>query len=216
MIGVVTGMVAEVAAMGAWAGRPEVQVAVSGARPAQAEAEARRLVAEGAELLVSWGLAGGLARDVAAGVVIRPGAVLLPDGTRVELERGMRGDVAIAGSETVVASVADKAALRERTGAIAVDMESHLLAQVSLETGVGLVIVRAVSDPWDRALPGFVGEALGPDGRPRIGRVLAGLARRPWALPDLLAAKRDSDRALIALSAEADQVFGGLVHRLGH
>jgi len=197
-------MLAELRALGPWAADPRVAVAVSGADPDRAEAAARRLVGDGAAHLISWGIAGGLAGDLPAGQVIRPGAVILPDGTRVELSRGSTADVAILGVDRVVADPAEKRHLRETTGAIALDMESHRMARVSLETGAGLTIVRAVSDPYDRALPALAAVALGPDGRPRLGRVLAGLLRRPHDLPALIRAGSDSRKALAALRRFAE------------
>ena len=59
-VGIVCGMVSEVRALGRWADDPRITIAVSGARPERAEAEARRLVAEGCRALMSWGVAGGL------------------------------------------------------------------------------------------------------------------------------------------------------------
>ena len=210
-LGIVCGMVSERHALGRWADHPRVRVAVSGAVPGQAEAAARQMAAAGVRGLLSWGLAGGLAADLTPGTVIRPRAVILPDGTKLEFGRGMQGDMAVLGSEHVVCSPADKARLRAGTGAIAVDMESHRLAQVASAQGLDLHVVRAISDPAARALPAFAARALGPDGRPRIGRVLAGLVRRPGDLPALLSAKRDSDRALHALRAVADDLIADLI-----
>jgi hypothetical protein len=78
-------------------------------------------------------------------------------------------------------------------------MESHHLARAALTARRPFAALRAVSDPVDRALPPLAADALGPDGRPRTGAVLAGLARRPGQLPALLAAARDSAAALAAL-----------------
>ena len=210
-IGLICGMESEARALGRWRTDPRVSVAISGADPDRAEAAARRMADDGVHTLISWGLAGGLAADLAPGALIQPGAVILPDGTRVEFQRGMASDFAILGSDHVVATTQEKTRLRAATGALAVDMETHRLARVSMDTGADLRIVRAVSDPADRALPGLAATALGPDGRPRIGRVLRGLALRPWDLPALLAAKRDSDRALATLRGAADDLLGGLV-----
>ena len=210
-IGLVCGMESEARALGRWRTDPRVAVAISGADPDRAETAARRMADDGVHTLISWGLAGGLAPHLEPGALLQPAAVILPGGTRVEFDRGLMADFAILGSDVVVANPAEKAQLHERTGALAVDMETHRLALVSMDTGVDLKIARAVSDPAGRALPALAATALGPDGRPRIGRVLRGLALRPWDLPALLAAKRDSDRALASLRGAADDLLGGLV-----
>lgn len=203
-------MVSEVESLGPWAHDPRVLTAVSGADPDRAEAEARRLVARECTLLVSWGLAGGLAPELATGVVIEPDVVILPDGTRVGAGLAGATGMSLLGSDRVVASPAEKAVLHASSGAVAVDMESHRLAGVARRSEIGLRVVRAISDPADRSLPSLAATALGPDGRPRIGRVLRGLLRRPHELPSLIAAGRDSQRALKALGASADRVFAGL------
>lgn len=213
-IGVICGMEAEAAALGRWRSDSRVFVGISGARPDRAEELAQEAVAAGAHTLVSWGLAGGLANDVASGALIQPGAVIMPNGTRIEFTRGMMGDIAIAGSDVVLATRSDKSVLRGQTGAIAVDMESHRLAMVASDHGLDLKIIRAISDPFDRTLPALAATALGPDGRPRIGRVLLGLLSRPWDLPALLAAKKDSDRALATLRQAADAEIEALLQHV--
>lgn len=199
MIGVVCGMEAEAEALGDLRHDARFSVGISGAQSDQAETLAREAADAGATILVSWGLAGGLAPDLQSGRLIRPDSVVHPDGRRSSFCNGSFSTGTIAGSDTVAASPVEKAALREVTEAMAVDMETHRLAKVADERGLDLQIIRAISDPADHALPALAATALGPDGRPRIGRVMVGLLMRPWQLPSLLAAKRDSDKALATL-----------------
>jgi hopanoid-associated phosphorylase len=231
-LGIVCGMAAEARALGRWARDPRVAIAVSGGRPDRAEAEACRLVEAGVGTLLSWGIAGALAPALRPGALIVPAEVVGPDGSVYGLASpahwsdappsflGRAGEaavataaakVAIAGSETVLLDPTAKAALRARTGAVAVDMESHCVAAVAAGAGLACLAVRAISDPADRALPALAADALGPDGRPRIGAVIWGLLRRPGDLPALLAAGRDSRAALAALRGAADAVIGALL-----
>ncbi|MGF1447763.1 MAG: hypothetical protein ACFBRM_16415 [Pikeienuella sp.] len=66
--------------------------------------------------------------------------------------------------------------------------------------------IRAIADPAGEDLPSFVAEAVGPDGRPKLGVVLSGLARNPAALPGLLRLSRAYRQGLDALAdcAESD------------
>lgn len=213
-IGIICGMEAEARALGDWAHDPEVCVAISGARPHVAEMAARKYAGDGARCLVSFGIAGalepGLAPgDLLVGRAVSTGMVTLPlanPGAGVEGRR-----VSLAGSDKLVPDAAAKATLWQATGAAAVDMETHRVALAARDLGVPCYAIRAVSDPADRALPASAADALGEDGRPRIGHVLLGLARRPWDLPSLLAAKRDSDAALAALRAVADDLLAALL-----
>lgn len=213
-IGIICGMASEVRNLGSWAEHPQVSVGVSGARPDRAEVLATHMIDEaGVGLLVSWGIAGGLAPGLAPGAVVMPSEVVTVPGERYPLAAGLlsrdAGDI-ILGAEQVIMSVAAKADMRSRTSAVAVDMETHRVARAA-SGRVPCVAIRAVSDPADRALPDLTSDALDAAGNPRIGHVVARLALKPWQLPALLAAKRDSDAALAALGAVADEVIGGLL-----
>ncbi len=219
-LGIVCGMVSETRALGKWAADPRISLCVSGARPDCAEAEARRLVTEGCRVLLSWGVAGGLdpALALEPGDLTIPAQVVAEDGRRLPLSqtviarldraiqaaemprssRGVTGTGAILGLDRMVLSAAEKAALFERTGAVAVDMESHRVARMAEEAGLPAVAIRAIADPADRTLPALAARALGGDGRPRIGPVALGLLRRPGELGALLRVKRDTDTALAA------------------
>src|SRR4029078_5214253 len=86
-VGVVTGlaMEARIIAKAANAGghhRPHLQIAGPGAPSAQATVD--RLIAEGAEAILSFGLAGGLDPR------IPPGALLIPEGVLLPEEQGLK------------------------------------------------------------------------------------------------------------------------------
>jgi len=198
-IGIICGMEAEAEALGGWRHDARVFVGISGARPDQAEILAIEAAEAGAKTLISWGLAGGLAQDLNSGALVQPDCVVHPDGSKSSFCSGSFSTGTIAGSDQVVTSPAEKTSLREATEAIAVDMESHRLAAVAMDRSLDLIIIRAISDPADRALPELAANALGPDGKPRIGQVLVELLKRPWQLSALLAAKQDSDNALATL-----------------
>jgi len=220
-LGIVCGMASEVRALGRWADDPRIGIGISGARPGRAEAEARRLVAGGCRALVSWGVAGGLDPALAPGDLVIPGEVVTEDGgrwpvapdLRAAAAAGMTGTGAILGLERMVPSAAQKAALFARTGAVAVDMESHRVALVAAAAGLPVLVARAVGDPAGRALPALAGRALGEDGRPRIGPVIAALLRRPGELGALLRVRRDTAAALAALTAVAEILIPAMLPR---
>lgn len=196
-------MRSELRSLGKLADDPRLAIAVSGARPDRAEAEARRLMAEGCTSLVSWGIAGALDPALAAGMLLIGGSVRDGGETRPLAGDGPR----LLGSELPVISAGEKARLYRETGAVAVDMETHRLAR----TGLPVHAIRAIADPADRALPPLVGDALDAEGRPRIGRVIAGLVRRPGDLPALLRLRRDTAAALRALSGEGRERLAELI-----
>jgi hopanoid-associated phosphorylase len=209
VIGVVTGLRAEARCLAAL----DVAVACSGARPARARAGAARLLAEGAAGLVSFGLAGGLSPAVAPGDLILADAVMLPHDERIATDVAWRSrlsaliqvagraphQAAVAGSDRLLVTVAAKRALFAATGALAVDMESHAVAEAAHAAGRPFLVLRAIADTADQALPRAATVALGPGGEVRLLAVARALLERPAELPALLRLGRQSRRALTAL-----------------
>lgn len=195
-------MGAEVRALGPLARHPWVQVGVSGAVPGRARDLARAMVAAGCGRLVSFGLAGGLDPALVPGDLVRPLAVAW-DGGRADLVGGVDG--LVWGSAAMILTAQDKSALHAATGAVCVDMETQGLVGL----GVPVTACRAIADPEGRDLPEYVRHALGPDGRPRLGPILAGLARRPASLRALLALRADSAAGLATLARAARDLGPG-------
>jgi hopanoid-associated phosphorylase len=208
-VAVVTGLRAEARCLRGLS----VRVACSGASPERARAAAARLLAEGAAALVSFGLAGGLAPDLRPGDLLLPETVRAPDGRSLPTDSGWRGRLrarfetgglrarggSLAGSERIVGIVAAKRALREASGAMAVDMESHEVAAVARAAGIPFVAIRAVADPYDRVIPQAALEALTPDGHVRVLATLGGVIREPGQLIALVRLGRASAAALATL-----------------
>ena len=185
-----------------------VGVNAGGARDA-----ARELLLQGCRGLLSFGLAGGISPALAAGALIVPGEVIAADGRRfipdaawlsglhAKLAKGIDINVSpLAGSDRAVTTAAAKRALRESTGAVAVDMESHAVADLASASGVPFLVVRAVADAHDRTVPEWiVDKGVGENGRIRPLSLLAALALRPRALPNLIALAGDSRKAIATL-----------------
>jgi hopanoid-associated phosphorylase len=211
MIGVVTGFKAEAALLPAG-----VRVLCSGGRALLARQRAEELLAEGAGGLLSFGVAGGLVDGwgpgglvVAGGVVLASGEVLCcaPWWTAALLDGlpDALGGLVVAGSE-VVATTAAKQGLRQRSGALAVDLESGAVAEVCRAAGKPFAVLRAIADPVERGIPPIALAALNEAGGLRLGAVLCGLALRPWALGSLLRLGLDSRAGLRALAVAAERL----------
>ena len=193
----------------------------------RARGAAQRLLAKGAEALISFGIAGGLDPALRPGRLIVARRVIGPGGLDLAAEPGLHrrfmelcasgglapADGTLASSTRMVNSPADKQVLHERLGALAVDMESHAVAAVARSAGVPFAALRVVADPAERTLPGLVRDALDDDGRPRTALVLARLCLRPWAVPAVLQLRRDQAAALATLRRVTEvaesQLFGG-------
>ena len=105
----------------------------------------------------------------------------------------------IAGSDIMVVDAAAKAALHAATGALVVDMESHIAARVAARHGLPFAAARTISDGADRALPRAAQAGMRPDGGMDVAAVLGELAKRPWELPALIRTGVEAEAAFRAL-----------------
>ncbi len=190
-VGVVVGLAAE-ARIARKLGHP---VAIGGGGAAGAEQAARRLVADGATALLSFGLCGGLDPALRPGTLLVPhtvldGAVrLAADPTLAARFGGFTPHLLLGGTQ-IAATVADKQHLREVTGAAAIDLESGAVARIAIAAGLPFAAVRAVCDLAGEDLPPAALIALDAKGAIGLVRVLASLAAHPGQLPALLALAR--------------------------
>ena len=203
------------------------RVGVGGGTHAGAEAAARRLVAEGALALVSFGLSGGLQPPLRHGKILIPREILLWSGERYATDPALSlwlGGVtphAVLGGDKVVGEIRAKNLLWKLTGAAAVDLESGAVAKVAAEFGLPCAALRVICDPAGRRLPRAALAALDHAGKIAVWQVLRALAVNPLQLRGLLRLAADAfiaRRALIrhvrALrktrksAGEADQTAG--------
>ena len=101
----------------------------------------------------------------------------------------------VYGSDALIATAEDKAAIHERTGAIAVDMESHIAGEAAARHGLRFAVLRCISDTADADLPPAIAVAMKPDGGLALGRVLWSLLTRPTQIPALIGTTRDFSQA---------------------
>jgi adenosylhomocysteine nucleosidase len=163
----------------------------------------------GATGLVSFGISGGLAPALAAGTLVCARAVIAADGTRYPVDEGWRAripewsgalDGDVFGSDAIVGTAAEKAALHARTGAVAVDLESAVVAQAAALAGLPFIVVRAIADPAERDLPPAAYIRLTPDGAPNLGKILASALGGPGQIAALIRLSRDARLAFRALT----------------
>ncbi len=211
---VITGLEAE-ARIARRAGLPTV--VAGGARETRA-ASIERVIAKGATGLISFGIAGGLHPK------LQPGTVLLPETVHTEAgeafvtdERWRRrllahipgaASGAIYGAEAVVARVAEKKALFDRTRAVAVDLESAAVARAAAGAGIPFVVLRTVADPAHRSLPKAATFGLTSEGKVAYGVVFGHLVRKPHQVPALLMIALQTRRALSAIYSVVEPVDG--------
>jgi hypothetical protein len=170
--------------------------------------------ADGGRCLVSFGIAGALSGALRTGDLILGAEVVSEDG-------GWHGDKAwrrrlaelaitiganaapVLGSDEILVSGADKARAYRRFAALAVDLESDIVARAAGNAGIPFAVLRAIADPADRDLPPAALIPLAAAGTPDLGRVLGSLWRQPRQAAALLWLFGDTRRALAALARAA-------------
>ncbi|HVT24895.1 MAG TPA: hypothetical protein VHD95_09730 [Rhizomicrobium sp.] len=163
---------------------------------------------KGVSGVISIGLAGGLSPDLRPGGIVL-GSEVVSGTERYEtdsdwLQRMWRAiprskPGIVAGSDTIIMHRPDKTALYERTGAVSVDMESHIAARAAHQFNKPFAVLRVVCDPGDRTLPPAALIAMKADGSVDIQAVLRSVAAHPRQIPDLLYLARASAAAFRTL-----------------
>ena len=188
---------------------PGVRTVAGGGRSIALASAIEREVAAGAKAIISFGVAGALTPALGPGSLIVASAVVCTAGsypvhaewTSALLRRLPNAISAeLAGSDTVVADPIGKARLHAQSGAIAVDMESHIAASIAAEHGLPFAALRAIADPLARTVPPAAAIALRAEGGIDMLAVLRSLAHTPRQFPLLLRIAFDARKALGALA----------------
>jgi adenosylhomocysteine nucleosidase len=206
-IGVVTGFGFEASCLRRNVPSPErFPVALSGGDPLQALAESRRLIAEGAVGLLSFGTAGALAPALAAGDVVVATSVVGDSGGAIAAEPAWCDMLAAAASahrlaphlgiiravQQPVTSAAEKSALYRATRGLGIDLESGAVARAARDAGLPFAVVRVIVDPAMREVPPAALAAVAPGGRIDYAGLARALWREPGQIAGLLTLARDA------------------------
>ncbi len=188
--------------------------AVYAARADWLERALTEAIARGCSGIVSFGTAGGLADDLHSGALLIADTVCGPFGplhtdadwsarivdafAGTTVERLARCGI-VAGVQAPVQSEADKRSLNRTTGALVVDMESHVAGAIVAARGLPFAVCRAVVDSAWRTLPPAATAGLRDDGTTAIGPILRELMRQPSQLGTLLRLAGDARAAKTTL-----------------
>ena len=226
-IGIVCGLKSEAAAVSAAIAAAPVDadhfmIGVSGASAARAAEIAKRFCEDGAAAVLSVGVSGGLDPALSPGDLIVTDKVHLRGAAPLQPASALAGNASfggvrmgapILGSDSIIQSADQKAKLHKDTDAIAVDMESHAVAQAAAQAGVPFLAIRAIADPADRALPAAAMNAVAPDGSTRVMKTLWEAVKSPSQFPALMKLGADSDNALNSLRAHLGKVLHAVLRQ---
>lgn len=167
-----------------------------------------RAMAAGCGGLISFGVAGGLAPGLKPGTCVIGSAILDEEGQRETDARwasrlmkiipdAVHGP--IVGVREPIAHASAKRDLHKQTGAIAVDMESQVVARAAARHGVPLAAIRVVVDPVERTIPRSALAGTRPDGTIDPLAVVRSLIRYPRDLSGLIRMTLDARAARATL-----------------
>jgi adenosylhomocysteine nucleosidase len=186
---------------------PDVEAIASGGDPARLEAVLDRLAGT-ASGIISIGIAGGLAPGLQVGQWVVADAVLV-DGEAMPTDPAWTSRLAarlpeaarglLLGANAMVAEATQKASLHRTTGAVAVDMESHVVARVARRHHLPFAAARVVSDAAHRSLPPAARVGMKSDGGMDLPAVLRSLLADPGQLPALIRTGLEAERGFRAL-----------------
>jgi adenosylhomocysteine nucleosidase len=107
------------------------------------------------------------------------------------------------GAAQILATRADKAQAQARFAAVAVDLESDIVAAAAARAGLRFAALRAIADPAGRDLPAAALVPLAASGRPDFPRIGRSILWRPWQAGALIGLAREARQALASLERAA-------------
>ena len=166
------------------------------------------------DCLVSFGIAGGLAPELKTGTVVVSGEVISEThhwavgslymqrlGDFARSIGAIRGPV--LGATSILATRIEKKRAWATTRALAVDLESEIVARTATALGIPFIVLRSIADTARRDLPPASLVPLSADGKPDLLRVLAAVLRRPFQVAGLIGLAEETGIALSALIGPA-------------
>jgi hopanoid-associated phosphorylase len=158
-------------------------------------AELRTAATPATRGILSVGFAGGLAPGLRPGACVVARSVLaLGEGfatdeawtqrMRTALPAALHADLAAV--DRPIQLPAEKRALHTRTGAVAVDMESHIAGRMARDRGLPFAALRVIIDPAGTAVPKAALAGHRADGGSDARAVAMALLRRPGDLAAVL------------------------------
>jgi adenosylhomocysteine nucleosidase len=188
-------------------------LALSGIGRAAAAVAARALVDAGVSALMTFGMAGGLDPKLKPGSVVIPCELLSIDGARYAASRAWREQVAAAigplravtegnllTTTHALETPAEKALALRDSGAVAVDMESVAVAEISAKHNLPFIAVRVIVDTAADRLPRAV-VAASRAGRVRFACLIGGLILAPQEIAPLIRLSQRYRIAMLSLHA---------------
>ena len=177
--------------------------------------------------IIVVGFAGGLDPKLMPGSIVaadcvldvRTGELYAPDPTLLEaVSRVGHGDISldvgrVATDDHVLVLSSEKQRLAQSTQAVAVDMESSVIARAASRYGVPWIAVRVITDGLNDDLPLDFNVLARADGSVHRGAILMAALLRPWTIPGLIRLGGRSSQAARNLATFLHSYTSALLER---
>jgi len=153
-------------------------VSLNGIGAKRADAGGQMLIAEGIDILVSWGSAGALHANIPLGALLLPGKVIdafqntfvAEENIYNKIKENIPAHIQVVHDPLAETSIAltdtlQKKAFREASGAVAVDMESGTLARLAHQHHIPFVVIRSVADTSTMQIPKSIFKSMSMEGK---------------------------------------------------
>lgn len=150
---------------------------------------------EKADLIIHFGISGGLIPDLRVAEVVLCDSVVNLSGVRIDLSRGLEkiggllnktGPIRtgrLFSSDKILYSSSEKKEAGLATGAIAVDLETFSVAEQAVAHGIPVVAIRSIFDPMEADLSDLKEtDFVKPSGETAWGNIPDTLFRKPGLL----------------------------------
>jgi adenosylhomocysteine nucleosidase len=176
-----------------------IREALAGRASHATSSEAGRSGKRPYEMVLSCGFAGGLDSRLKTGTVLFDADAYPVIVSRLEAAGAIKGRFLF--SERVATTVSEKRALRQQSGADAVEMESLALSAICRHRGIPAATVRVILDTAEDDLALDFNALMTPDQELSYARLLWALARSPGKICGLLKLQKQSRTAAESLAA---------------
>lgn len=205
----VTGMRSEAKLL-----RGRCEVIVAGADNSTLAPKIEAAVEQGGRAILSFGICGALSPRLAIGDIVVGSEVVCESQRWRADERWSNALVnacgatsgLVAGSDSALLVPDSKAAHHQKTDAVVVDMESHIVARVASARGLPFTVLRAVSDAAHHTLPPAAAFGLNKEGKLAYSAVMLSLLDDPSQFGALIHTARNTSKAVKALRRRVERL----------
>jgi len=199
---------------------PGVLLALSGTGQARAKKAAERLVDAKVDTLISFGTAGGLAKEASAGELCIPKTIITADHLALQTDPGWHADILarlqdapvtlhttpLFSGDEIVSSINEKKLINRQTGATAIDMESAAILETARDRQLPCLVLRAIVDSVNMQLPASVLRHTDHFGHARLLPLLADLLTHPAQIFPMIQLAACFRTALLTLKWTATKI----------